>query len=50
VKPEEMILFDDGERNIREAERQGVVGVWVNEETGFTVQDWEEAMNEAWTA
>mmetsp|Transcript_20428 Transcript_20428/g.32903 ORF Transcript_20428/g.32903 Transcript_20428/m.32903 type:complete len:401 (-) Transcript_20428:61-1263(-) len=45
---DEVILFDDGERNISEALKANVVAVQVDDETGFTVKDWEEAMDLAW--
>jgi len=33
-----MILFDDGDRNIDEANDQNVIGVLVDDKTGFTVR------------
>lgn len=49
IQNKEVVLFDDGKRNIEEAVKSGVVAVLVNEEIGFTVKDWEEAMDTAWT-
>jgi len=45
----QVILFDDGERNISEANKSGVIGIQVDEDVGFSVKDWEEAMDLAWS-
>jgi hypothetical protein len=48
IKNQEMILFDDGRKNVEDAIKAKVAGVLVNEQLGFSVKDWNSAMDIAW--
>ena len=49
VKNEEIVFFDDGRKNVDDAiDEMKVMGVLVNELTGFAMKDWNQAMDIAW--
>lgn len=48
VKNVEIVLFDDGRKNVDDAVDAMVAGVLVNELTGFAMKDWNQAMDIAW--